>query len=534
MTAVKNTANFNLPVSDDESDAKDDETLSQPDEDKDGEEEILADELLVKKKVRVGKNFSDEFLIANDGLQRIYEEFPRYIEFKRGNEAYDIKRLTTLYKEWAYQLYPGLAFEDLLKSVHSYGSRSSVKNKMESLRGRERNRYMREVLKVEPLNDAFDDYKRDQSPVVSPASSPLGKRLSSKSNSSSSTQVQSSQAAKDAKENIISSNTAGAAVISIDDDDFDAACGILLDEIEQSLSSKNEKIQVMEGKLGVDLETGKSKRTRLSAGKNQDSSTSSRYVDINDTLNIYDSDDEWDDGDGSSNSSSLKKSARTVVLDDDDDDDDNSKNNNNNNNNNNNSEPISPEVDALNEKNTNNSAHPSSADSDYANIELDSGDNDEGAIEEMTFEQGGLNSGFDGELDTLRDSTPEESLYEQLNNADDTGAAMCMQEKLNNDRRESDNSFNVSSPSPIAQRPIEQEGNEIRTDDDGQISDYLADDHTYTKSRESNDGESQASSQIDLETESYSFSDSISDWPIPDTPCQSQASFSDMPATQDY
>ena len=55
-------------------------------------------------------------LIGPEGLLRIYEEFPKAATFQgRGSEAKFIKRLMTLYKEWAFQLHPGVAFNDVVR-----------------------------------------------------------------------------------------------------------------------------------------------------------------------------------------------------------------------------------------------------------------------------------------------------------------------------------------------------------------------------------------------------------------------------------
>ena len=53
-----------------------------------------------------------------------------------------MKRLSTLYKEWAFQLFPQLAYEDLLKATEALGSKSKVKATIATLREKERNRYI--------------------------------------------------------------------------------------------------------------------------------------------------------------------------------------------------------------------------------------------------------------------------------------------------------------------------------------------------------------------------------------------------------
>jgi hypothetical protein len=102
-----------------------------------------APELLVKKKQRKGKNFDETMVCGPDGLRRIYQEFPKIFKFRgKNHEAADLKKLTGLYIEWAFQLYSGLAFEDLLKSVRSLSSKGAVKSHMELLRETERDRYL--------------------------------------------------------------------------------------------------------------------------------------------------------------------------------------------------------------------------------------------------------------------------------------------------------------------------------------------------------------------------------------------------------
>ena len=113
--------------------------------DDDGEEP----EIMLKKKVKAGKNFSEEMLCGPEGLTRIYEEFPKVFHFRgKGHEANDLARLTRLYKEWAFQLYSGLAFTDLLRSVHTFSTKGQVRTHMAEMRERERDKYMQKVLGV--------------------------------------------------------------------------------------------------------------------------------------------------------------------------------------------------------------------------------------------------------------------------------------------------------------------------------------------------------------------------------------------------
>ena len=99
--------------------------------------------LVTKKKIKVGKTFGEPIICSKDGLSRIYNEFPKVFKFKGiGHEASDLKRLDRLYKEWAFQLYPGIAYPDLLKTVWNMSSKPLVKSTMTDLREKERDRYL--------------------------------------------------------------------------------------------------------------------------------------------------------------------------------------------------------------------------------------------------------------------------------------------------------------------------------------------------------------------------------------------------------
>lgn len=105
------------------------------------------EELLKKKKPRVARPFNEEVLMTPDGLLRVYEEFPKACPFHgRGSEAKDLKRLTTMYQEWAFQLHPGIAFPDFLIKCEQLGAKASSRVHLQSLRDRERDRYVVSLL----------------------------------------------------------------------------------------------------------------------------------------------------------------------------------------------------------------------------------------------------------------------------------------------------------------------------------------------------------------------------------------------------
>ena len=116
-----------------------------------------APELIVTKK-RFNKPLTEEMLTGEDGLLRLYREFPKICKFHgRGSEAKDIKRLCTMYKEWAFQLHPGLAFPDFLSKCEALGSKPRVRANLDHIRSMERDRYLTQVMGVKlPSREAND------------------------------------------------------------------------------------------------------------------------------------------------------------------------------------------------------------------------------------------------------------------------------------------------------------------------------------------------------------------------------------------
>jgi TIMELESS-interacting protein len=102
----------------------------------------------LKKKVRVQKRkFDEDTLASEDGLKRIYREFPRSWKCRgRGCEGQDLAKLLTLYKSWAYQLHPGLSLPDIVKSTLKLGTKRPVRDVYGQMKDEERSRYMRDVL----------------------------------------------------------------------------------------------------------------------------------------------------------------------------------------------------------------------------------------------------------------------------------------------------------------------------------------------------------------------------------------------------
>lgn len=140
MATVGNRRPLDLNMSDGETEDED-----KPRQAPKSTDELIAeaDELIVKKKARHTKPFTEDVLTHPDGLQRIYEEFPVACKFRgRGSEAKDIKKLMAMYREWAFQLHPALAFSDIISKCESLGSKGKTRYFIQNLRDRERSRYI--------------------------------------------------------------------------------------------------------------------------------------------------------------------------------------------------------------------------------------------------------------------------------------------------------------------------------------------------------------------------------------------------------
>jgi Replication Fork Protection Component Swi3 len=100
-------------------------------------------EELLKKTVKRKRVFTEDILTGCDGLVRIYEDFPREKLFMgRGYELQDMKRLLHRYKEWGFQMFPGLAFPDLLNRCETFGPKARTRVCLKVLRDRERDRFV--------------------------------------------------------------------------------------------------------------------------------------------------------------------------------------------------------------------------------------------------------------------------------------------------------------------------------------------------------------------------------------------------------
>jgi hypothetical protein len=101
------------------------------------------EEILIVKKRKARRQVNESDIAGDEGIKRIYQEFPSLCKFRgRGYEAHDLKQMINVYKEWCFQLYPSIAYEDVIDKIFTFSSKSSVSSTLEYLRNQECNRYM--------------------------------------------------------------------------------------------------------------------------------------------------------------------------------------------------------------------------------------------------------------------------------------------------------------------------------------------------------------------------------------------------------
>jgi TIMELESS-interacting protein len=115
------------------------------DERKASSDNTKEDEILITKEKNKGSTriyFNEDLLCSEEGLPKIYETFPKKCKFRgRGYETADLKNMLSCYKEWAFFLHPGIAFQDVLNSCERFGRMKQTKEALDKLRNIERTRY---------------------------------------------------------------------------------------------------------------------------------------------------------------------------------------------------------------------------------------------------------------------------------------------------------------------------------------------------------------------------------------------------------
>ncbi|KAJ0403302.1 hypothetical protein ATCC90586_007560 [Pythium insidiosum] len=100
---------------------------------------------------------SETHLLSDDGFKKIYATFPFQVSGGvAGQEAHALNSLIRMYKQWAYDLYPGLNFEDFIDRAEALGKTHGVQGLMSDLRTKE----MRRALHL-PDHDDPSSAERD-------------------------------------------------------------------------------------------------------------------------------------------------------------------------------------------------------------------------------------------------------------------------------------------------------------------------------------------------------------------------------------
>ncbi|RHY26320.1 hypothetical protein DYB32_008049 [Aphanomyces invadans] len=107
-----------------------------------GEENKEGDESVPLKAKKKRATFSEQHLLGPKGFSLVYSSFPTHFNgaVTNGNESEALRELITAYKEWAYELYPGLNFEDLVDRTEIIAKKATVSSYLSDLRQQERKR----------------------------------------------------------------------------------------------------------------------------------------------------------------------------------------------------------------------------------------------------------------------------------------------------------------------------------------------------------------------------------------------------------
>jgi hypothetical protein len=104
-----------------------------------------SDECIIKssKKSRKSSCLTSNLLLSEDGLQKVYNDFPLRCKFRgRGYERNDLKNMMSAYREWAWLLNPGSSHCDFLNKCEILGSTQEIKSKLLQMREKERTRFI--------------------------------------------------------------------------------------------------------------------------------------------------------------------------------------------------------------------------------------------------------------------------------------------------------------------------------------------------------------------------------------------------------
>uniref|UniRef100_M4BUG3 Chromosome segregation in meiosis protein 3 domain-containing protein n=1 Tax=Hyaloperonospora arabidopsidis (strain Emoy2) TaxID=559515 RepID=M4BUG3_HYAAE len=81
----------------------------------------------------------ESHLLSAEGFKKVYRTFPYQVSSTvSGREAPALASLIKMYKQWAYDLYPGLNFEDFVDRTETLAKGHQVQGLMAEMREKER------------------------------------------------------------------------------------------------------------------------------------------------------------------------------------------------------------------------------------------------------------------------------------------------------------------------------------------------------------------------------------------------------------
>jgi hypothetical protein len=98
----------------------------------------------------------ESHLVSAEGLKKVHRTFPYQVSADvTGREAQALASLVKMYKQWAFDLYPGLNFEDFADRAETLGKGHQVQGLMLELREKER-------LKAVKKREEQEEEEREQ------------------------------------------------------------------------------------------------------------------------------------------------------------------------------------------------------------------------------------------------------------------------------------------------------------------------------------------------------------------------------------
>ncbi|KAG3106308.1 hypothetical protein PI124_g15499 [Phytophthora idaei] len=81
----------------------------------------------------------ESHLVSAEGFKKVHRTFPYQVSVDvSGREAQALASLIKMYKQWAFDLYPGLNFEDFVERTETLGKGHQVQGLMTELREKEK------------------------------------------------------------------------------------------------------------------------------------------------------------------------------------------------------------------------------------------------------------------------------------------------------------------------------------------------------------------------------------------------------------